>query len=130
MVPPRGSQFYVPLTRREKERRWKEEAAHLKAEAATLRAQLLDIHDALHASCDGTVDLPTEIRALRAQVEEMRRALEEIADPVAHVQRKAKAAGDVINGVALVSLSKDPYWPRQRAKDALAALSTPKEPQP
>lgn len=48
------------------------------AERDALKAQVLDIHDALHRECDGKADLPSEIRALRAQVEAARAGLEQV----------------------------------------------------
>lgn len=53
-----------------------DENAALRAENERLRAQLLDIHDALHRACDGKVDLPHEIRTLRARVVELERERE------------------------------------------------------
>jgi hypothetical protein len=39
-----------------------------------LRAQLMDVHDALHAECNGDADLPAEVHSLRAENERLREA--------------------------------------------------------
>jgi hypothetical protein len=57
-----------------------EEVERLRAECAALglraekaEAELLSVHDALHRECDGTANLPNEIRALRAERDDARR---------------------------------------------------------
>jgi hypothetical protein len=39
----------------------------VRAERDAAKKALLDVHDALHRECDGTADLPAEIRALRSE---------------------------------------------------------------
>jgi hypothetical protein len=45
------------------------DAETMKAALKKERAKLFAIHDALHCECDGTADLPAEIRALRERAE-------------------------------------------------------------
>lgn len=54
------------------------EAALSEAKLAEANRALLDVHDALHASCDGATPLPDEIRALRARLAEVERQRDEI----------------------------------------------------
>lgn len=41
-------------------------------EVDRLKKQLLDVHDALHHECDGTADLPKEIRQMRTTIDGLR----------------------------------------------------------
>lgn len=49
----------------------------LEKSTATLRAELLNVHDALHRGCYGKADLPAEIRALRAERDALRAQLDD-----------------------------------------------------
>lgn len=51
------------------------------------RKVIADVHDALHAECDGTADLPGEIRDLRAELERER-------ERSAHFQGEANASAE------------------------------------
>lgn len=50
----------------------------------------------------------------------LRAALEEIANPIAAFQRKAKAEGAKVNGSMAVMLSNDPGYLKEIARKALA----------
>lgn len=49
-------------------------------------------------------------------------ALEDIANPVAALQRYAKKQNRVLDGHVAVQLAKDPYYLQGMASDALATL--------
>lgn len=66
--------------------------AHARAEKA--ESALLNVHDALHAECDGSADLAAEVRALRARAEKAEAARDEARAALlssAHAQREACA---------------------------------------
>lgn len=54
--------------------------AEVAARVEKAESALLDVHDALHAECDGSADLAAEVRALRASAEKAEAALAELRD--------------------------------------------------
>lgn len=120
MTPPKDDRRWaVPISRRERERRWQEDVARAEAEAATLRIEnerLKEIEGANILNKNALKWALEREATLRAQVEEMRRALERIAEEV---------KGPPTPGTATT------YWrivAQESAKIARAALATPKEP--
>lgn len=76
----------VEAARRDGEERYVErhgscphKRARMAAEVRAERAEksLLDVHDALHRECDGSADLPAEIRDLRARAETLTKERDE-----------------------------------------------------
>jgi hypothetical protein len=53
------------------------------------------------------------------EIEGLRRALDEIVRPIWHMQERAKASGDKIDGHWANVMAKDPEYLRQIAKAAL-----------
>lgn len=59
----------------------------------------------------------------KKEIERLRAALEEIANPIAAMEARAKADGMRLNGGGAVALSNDPNYLKQIARDALGKAS-------
>jgi len=91
------------------------------------RRLLLDVHDALHAECSGPVDLPGDIRTLRAELDSARRVVAErdaaLADLEAMRARVAELAADVVKRQSAFDRAvKEGLAARSRVAELEAAL--------
>lgn len=85
----------------------------------TQHPETLDIAETVLDAANRIEDDAAEITRLRAEVERMREALDEIANPIAAIQRRAKKVGAIVDGGTAVFLSNDVGYLKGIARSAL-----------
>jgi len=80
------------------------------ARAEKAEKELFNVHDALHRECDGTANLPDEIRAIRSEIDEARALVAELVKAletiVVGLDGEDEDFGASIHGIASAALAK------------------------
>lgn len=92
-----------------------------------IMSSLVPKNEREHWACGEIESLRQQLANREAQIVMLRDALNGIADPIT-AMRASLEEGQILDGQMAVRLSESHVYLKQKAKDALAATTDPKEP--